>query len=227
MRSTRIAGLIFDLDGTLLDTLYDLQTAVNMTLTSLGYPTLSYDDVRVRVGKGFKNLMERSIPEKVSDEKLDEAVQIFKSNYSKCYMDKTKAYEGIELLIETLLDEGFQIGINSNKGDQYTKDLINKHFPGIDQNLVYGKREGYPIKPDPANNREIMEKMRLTESQVLYIGDSLVDLETGRNTRLQTVLCAWGFVDKEKLLEANPDYIIDNPAELLDIIFMKNGVTIW
>lgn len=227
MKSTRIVGLIFDLDGTLLDTLYDLNTAVNMTMTSLGYPTLTYEEVKVRVGNGFKNLMERCIPEKVSDERLDEIVEIFKKNYSTCYMNETKPYEGMELLIETLLDEGFQIGVNSNKGDKYTKDLIKKHFPGIDENLVYGKREGFPTKPDPVNNREIMEKTRLTESQVLYIGDSLVDLETGRNTRLQTVLCSWGFVEREKLVQANPDYIIDNPAELLDIIFMKNGVTQW
>lgn len=220
MKSTRIRGLIFDLDGTLLNTLYDLNTAVNETMTSLNYPTLSYDEVRVRIGNGFKVLMERCIPEKVSEERLDEITKLFVDNYSKVYLDKTVPYDGIALLLDTLNDEGIKIGINSNKGDKYTKDLIKKHFPFIDENLVYGKRDGYPTKPDPVNNREIMEKMRATESEVLYIGDSLVDLQTGKNSRLTTVLCSWGFVDKEKLKEANPDYLIDSPEELLDIIFM-------
>lgn len=220
MLKTRIRGIIFDLDGTLLNTLLDLTSAVNKTMEAYNYPTLTCDEVRARVGNGFRVLMEKCIPEKVSDEKLDEIVNTYANNYGSCYMDKTKPYEGIWLLIDTLLDEGIKIGVNSNKADKYTKDLIKKHFPRIEEKYVFGKREGFPTKPDPINNREIMENMGLCESQVLYVGDSLVDLETGRNTRLLTVLCSWGFVDKETLENASSDYLINSPEELLDIIYM-------
>lgn len=218
-----IKAVIFDLDGTVLDTLLDLKTAVNRVMNKFGYGEQSYEEVRNKVGSGFRNLMFRCIgKEDISDDELDRAENQMVIEYKDCYHDNTKPYEGIDELLSYLKDNNIQIAINSNKKDDYTKKLIELNFPFIDSKLVLGKREGYNVKPDPANNTELMEKMKVNKDEVLYVGDSLVDIKTARNSDLKAVSVSWGFVDKDRLIEAKPDYIIDRPAELIDIIDSLN-----
>ncbi|MGN1405891.1 MAG: HAD family hydrolase [Erysipelotrichaceae bacterium] len=218
-----IKAIIFDLDGTVLDTLLDLKTAVNRVMNKLGYREQSYEEVRNKVGSGFRNLMFRCIgKEDVSEEELDKAENQMVIEYKDCYHDNTKPYEGINELLTYLKGKDIKIAINSNKKDDYTKKLIELNFPFIDPDLVLGKREGYKVKPDPANNSELMEKMKVNTDEVLYVGDSLVDIKTARNSNLKAISVSWGFVDKEKLIEAKPDYIIDKPYELIDIIETLN-----
>ena len=214
-----IKAIIFDLDGTVLNTLLDLKTAVNRVMNKLGYCEQSYEEVRNKVGSGFRNLMFRCIgKEDISEEELDTAEKQMVIEYKDCYHDNTRPYEVINELLSYLKNNDIKIAINSNKNDDYTKKLIEINFPFIDLNLVLGKREGYNVKPDPANNTELMEKMQVKPEEVLYVGDSLVDIQTARNSSLKAVSVSWGFVDKDRLVQAKPDYIIDKPDELIDII---------
>ena len=216
-----IKGIIFDLDGTLLNTLGDLTSAVNKLMINNGYPTYSEDDVRIRIGKGFKNLISRCIPIEIEDCLLDKKVEEFKSYYFSNLIDKTKPYVGINELINELKKRDIKIGVNSNKGNEPTKELI-KYFFNLNDDYVLGKREGFNIKPDPANNNEIISKMNLNKDEILYVGDSSVDYLTGLNSNLKTVLVSWGFVDKKDLLVYDVT-IIDKPSELLSIIDKEEG----
>lgn len=218
-----IKAVIFDLDGTVLDTLLDLQTAVNRVMRKLGYREQSYEEVRNKVGSGFRNLMFRCIgKEDISDEELDRAESQMVIEYKDCYHDNTKPYDGVVEMLNYLKDKNIMIAINSNKKDDYTKKLTELNFPFINQELVLGKREGYKVKPDPANNSELMAKMQVSADEVLYVGDSLVDIQTARNSSLKAVSVSWGFVDRDRLVEAGPDYLIDKPNQLTDIIESLN-----
>lgn len=218
-----IKAVIFDLDGTLLDTLWDLKTAVNRVMTKLGYRQQSYEEVRTKIGSGFRNLMYRCIDKQdISEEELDTAENQMIIEYKSCYHDKTKPYEGIENLLNELIKMDIQIGVNSNKNDDYTKKLIELNFPYLNNDYILGKRKNFPIKPDPVNNTEILQKMKVQKEEVLYVGDSLVDIKTARNSNLKAIAVSWGFVDRDILKDNHPDYLIDKPEELIDIITKIN-----
>ena len=218
-----IKAIIFDLDGTVLDTLLDLKTAVNRVMDKLGYKEQSYEEVRRKVGSGFRNLMYRCIDkEDISETELDIAEKQMVIEYKDCYHEKTKPYDGINDLLNKLIDMNIQIGVNSNKNDDYTKKLIAISFPFIHEEYVLGKRPNYPVKPDPINNKELLEKMNVKKEEVLYVGDSLVDIKTAQNSGLKAISVTWGFVDKDILKANNPDYLIDKPSELIDIITTIN-----
>ena len=125
-------------------------------------------------------------------------------------------------MLGKLRDMNILLAINSNKNDDYTKKLIEINFPYIDINLVLGKRPGLPVKPDPINNSELLQRMNVQKEEVLYVGDSLVDIQTAKNSNLKAISVSWGFVDKEKLESGKPDYLIDKPQELVDIIIKIN-----
>ena len=218
-----IKGLIFDLDGTLLYTLPDLTKAINQTMDELHLKHQTMDDVRNKIGSGFKVLLSKCVPETYTDEEINKAVELYSHNYGLCYMEETKVYAGINELVNWCITNNLKLGVNSNKKDTYTKDLIKLHFPKIDQRYVYGKREGYPIKPNPSNNLEILKEMNLNNNEVLYIGDSGVDIKTGRNTNLKVIAVTWGYRDKELLEKENPDYLINKPKEIIKIIKEMNG----
>lgn len=213
-----IKGIIFDLDGTILDTVEDIKNSINLTLKDFNLNPISYEETKQKTGSGFKMLMQRAFPLNSDDATIDSAVEKFTYYYDLNYDKTTKAYKGINELIDYLLDHNYLIGINSNKKQEYTKKLVKKHFPNINQDYVFGKREGLPVKPDPINNLEIIKLMNLKHSEVLYVGDSDIDCKTARNSNLKLCAVSWGFRDKEILRQYNPDYLVDNPKEIINIL---------
>lgn len=213
-----IKGIIFDVDGTTLSTLYDIQESLNIVLNEAGYPSKTYDEVRLGIGRGSRNLIKDSLPKDSSDEIIDEITEKYIKKYGTHYNVKTKPYEGIQEVINELEKRDIVLGINSNKPDEFTKNLIKYHFPGNNFIAIIGSRKGIPNKPDPYSANEIVKIMGFDKSEVLYIGDSDSDVKTAKNAGLKVIGCLWGFRDLQTLTEAEADYIISKPEEILNYI---------
>ncbi len=211
-----LKGVIFDLDGTLLDTLKDLSYSVNHVLATYGYSEHCCEDYKLKIGKGFRNLLEVSFPEDCrDDDKISEGLKMFLETYDKNYMNKTAPYDGITDMLEILYKKGVKIGVNSNKRTDYTNHLINKFFPQIKFAGVFGEREGIPKKPDPQTALEIAGMMGLAPEEVIYIGDSGADIHTGKNAGMATGGVLWGFRGEEELSDNGTDYIMRVPEDIL------------
>jgi len=212
-----IKGIIFDLDGTTIDTLNELYISINQTLKNYGYPTKTKDEVRLGVGRGFRKLVETVVPEKLSEEKMAEIGHDYQESYTQNYL-KSTVYPEMPKLLKELQDRGILLAVNSNKSDRFTKALIAKNYPDIRFTAVYGRREGVPLKPDPTTAKEIADLMGLKTEEVLYVGDSDVDMRTGINAGMKTAGCLWGFRDRKTLTEAGADFILEKPEDLLKLL---------
>lgn len=212
-----IKGIIFDLDGTTVNTLNELYVSINQTLKEYGYPTKTLDEVRMGVGRGFRKLVEAVVPEKLDEEKLAEIGRSYQKAYTENYL-KSDVYPGMTDLLKELQERGIRLAINSNKSDRFTKALIAKNYPDIRFTAVYGGREGVPMKPDPTVAKQIAEQMGLEMEEVLYVGDSDVDIQTGRNAGMKTAGCLWGFRDRETLANAGADFFLEKPEDLLKLL---------
>ena len=212
-----IKGIIFDLDGTTIDTLNELYISINQTLKSYGYPTKTKDEVRLGVGRGFRKLVETVVPEKLSEEKIAEIGRDYQGSYTQNYL-KSTVYPEMPELMRKLQDRGILLAVNSNKSDRFTKALIAKNCPDIRFTAVYGRREGVPLKPDPTTAKEIADLMGLKTEEVLYVGDSDVDMRTGINAGMKTAGCLWGFRDRMTLIDAGADHILERPEDLLKLL---------
>lgn len=213
-----IKGIIFDLDGTLLDTLEDLGNSVNSILEDYGYPTFKTEDYKLKVGNGVKKLIERSFPITLKEDMMDEALEKFSYYYDKYCLEHSKPYPNIVKVLEILKDRGIKVAVNSNKIDAYTKDMIAKSFVGYPFVSVIGQRIAVATKPDPTSALEIRDIMAVEADEMLYVGDTEVDLQTAKNAGMKSVAVTWGFRPKDALLKAEPDYVIDDALELLDLL---------
>jgi phosphoglycolate phosphatase len=212
-----LKGVIFDLDGTLLNTLRDLAGSVNHVLAAYGYPQHSCEEYKTRIGKGFRNLLEVSFPDCSDEREISIALEMFLETYDQNYMKQTASYDGIPEMLEILGDRGVKIGVNSNKRTDYTNNLIHKFFPHIPFTGVFGEREGTPKKPHPQAALEIVEMMGLRPEETIYIGDSGTDIQTGKNAGMATAGVLWGFRDLVELRENGADYIIRTPREIIEL----------
>jgi phosphoglycolate phosphatase len=213
-----LKGVIFDLDGTLLDTLRDLADSVNYVLGAHGYPQHSYEDYRQKIGRGFRNLLEVSFPEEHrGDLEISEALEMFLKEYDQNYMNQTVPYDGISDLLALLGKKGIKVGVNSNKRTDYTNNLIHKIFPQIKFTGVFGERAGIPKKPHPQTALEIIAMMGLRPEETIYIGDSGTDIQTGKNAGMVTAGVLWGFRGLAELRENGADYIVRTPQEIIDL----------
>ena len=221
-------GIIFDLDGTLLDTINDLTDSVNDVMKIYGWKEYDSEACKMMVGNGFRKLIQRALPEeKQKDEMfLDEAVDQFSKAYQKRYLNKTIPYEGIFKLLGTLEEKGIKIAVNSNKRGDYTNALVNKYFSQFSWIAVYGEREreGIPKKPDPSAALEIANHMNLPAEEVLYIGDSKTDMETGQAAQVDTVGVTWGFRPREELEAFKPKLVAESPFQVIDFIKAVNHI---
>ena len=213
-----LKGVIFDLDGTLLDTLQDLSDSVNYVLAAYGYPQHSYAEYKMRIGRGFRNLLEVSFPEEHRGNKeISIALEMFLGKYDKNYMNRTVPYDGIPEMLDLLWEKGVKIGVNSNKRTDYTNNLIHKFFPQIKFTGVFGEREGIPKKPRPKAALEIVKMMGLHTEETIYVGDSGTDIQTGKNAGMATAGVLWGFRGLAELRDNGADYIIRAPQEIIDL----------
>lgn len=215
-------GIIFDLDGTLLNTIEDLTDSVNDVMDIYRFPRHDVNACKMMVGNGFRKLIARALPEdKQKDEIfIDEALAKFAQAYHKRYLNKTVPYDGILQMIQGLEQKGVLIAVNSNKRGDYTTALADKFFSENPMVAVYGEREseGIPKKPDPAAALQIAEQMHLPVSEVLYIGDSKTDMKTGQNAGMDTIGVAWGFRGPDELKENHATYIVEQPEDILNYV---------
>ena len=206
--------VIFDLDGTLLNTLEDLADSTNYIMRKFGYPERTLAEVRNFVGNGIRKLLERSAPKDAASEEIDRMFEQFKDYYGMHCADKTKPYAGIVELLDTLQKQGIKLAVVSNKADYAVKALCEQYFSGVFDEAV-GERAGIARKPAPDTVNEVLKNLQIDKSQAVYIGDSEVDVKTAQNAELDCLAVDWGFRDKEVLKEAGADIIVSTPTELL------------
>ena len=210
--------IIFDLDGTLINTIDDLGQACNHALSTCGYPTHKIEDYPRLVGNGINKLIERALPEEHrNEETVMQLRAFFVPYYDEHNCDLTYPYDGIPTLLETLKEQGHTLAVASNKYQAATEKIVAKLFPGI-FDVVLGERENVARKPDPQIVWDIVEMTGREGEKILYVGDSLVDANTARAAGCTLSLCTWGFEKKEQLSEFEPDYLIAHPKEILEIV---------
>ena len=214
--------IIFDLDGTLLNTIDDLGYACNYALEKTGYPTFPISAYPAKVGNGINNLIRRALPEAERTEaNIMRVREYFVPYYNEHNCDFTRPYDGMPEVLAELKAQGHKLAVASNKYQAATEKIVNHFFPGV-FDVIFGEREGVERKPNPQIVFDILailnDKM-VNDKNVNYIGDSLVDYETARNASVPFVACSWGFVAREKLVEAGISCIVDRPHEI--IFFIK------
>lgn len=212
-----IKAILFDLDGTLLDTLDDLTASVNHMLASFQYPARSRDFVREAVGNGVRNLIVRTLPGGENPARVDECLSVFRAHYSKNLDVMTRPYPGVTALLGALKEAGIRVGVVSNKYDGAVRALCEKHFGSL-ADVVLGEQPGFPKKPAPDSTLYAMRLMGAEPGNTVYVGDSDVDVTTARNAGLKCVAVSWGFRPRESLVEAGADAVIDDAAELLEAV---------
>lgn len=210
---------IFDLDGTLLDTIGDLAVACDYMLALRELPSHTIEEYRAMVGNGIMRLVERALPEELrTKEYVAEARRDFLEYYFDHIDIHTRPYEGVHTVLRTLQERGWRLAVASNKFDVGTKRLVAKFFPDIHFTSVYGNREGFPLKPDKALLDIIIEECNSTPEQCYMVGDSGVDMECARNAGTHSVGCSWGFRSREELVASGAEKIADTPLECLQIL---------
>lgn len=211
--------VIFDLDGTLLNTIGDLAVACNAVLALRGLPEHTYTEYCHFVGNGIMRLVERALPEEL---RTAENVAAVRADFVKYYTEHidihTEPYEGIPELIAELVRRGVSLAVASNKFQAGTEKLIRLFFPGVEFAAVFGQRPDVPLKPSPAVVEEILALTGVAKERVLYVGDSGVDIETAAAAGVRSAGVTWGFRDRGELEDAGARHIVDRPEELLELL---------
>lgn len=211
--------VIFDLDGTLLNTIADLAAATNYALGECGYPLHEVEAYRYFVGNGINKLFERALPEAERNEaNILKIRSLFVPYYNEHNADLSRPYPGIPQVLESLQQQGIQVAVASNKYQEATVKLIRQYFPEIRFTAIFGQREGVPAKPAPDVIFEIIEMAKVNKEEVLYVGDSCVDMQTGINAGVDTLGVSWGFRPRTELEAYHPTGIADRTGEILSFV---------
>ena len=212
--------IIFDLDGTLIDTRTDIANACNHALEQCGFPQRDIEEYNMLVGRGIDNLFRGAMPAiEVNEENVARMRSIFVPYYNEHGCDWTRPYDGIMDILEVLKDKGLHFAVASNKYQEGTRSLVEKFFGKYDFVKILGQREGRPIKPDPQIVDEAMEGVPgIRKDEVIYVGDSNVDMETGINAGVRTIGVTWGFRTREELEAYSPHALIDHPMQIVEFI---------
>ena len=207
-------NVIFDLDGTLLNTIDDLADAANWVCARHGWPLHTVEEYKRFVGNGIPRLVERFAPApERTPEGLARALEEFSERYGAHRADKTAPYAGMPELLKKLKAAGVRLAVCSNKADEFSQVIVAHYFPGIFE-VIRGNLPGTPVKPDPGVARGILEKLNARPEETLMVGDSDVDIRTGHNAGLKACGVTWGFRSRENLVNAGADFLADTPAEL-------------
>lgn len=214
-----IKAVIFDLDGTLLNTLEDLTESTNFALSAFGYPTRTIEEINSFVGNGVLKLIERALPNGDDNPDFYVCLKTFKDHYKHNMQNKTKPYEGIIDLLKKLKSKGIKTAIVSNKFDAAVKGLTEKYFKGlIDISAGENEAEGISKKPAPDMVLKVIDELKADKNSVVYIGDSDTDILTAKNSQIPCISVSWGFRTKEFLKQNGASTIIDTPSELLNLL---------
>ncbi|HVJ45786.1 MAG TPA: HAD-IA family hydrolase [Luteolibacter sp.] len=208
-------GLIFDLDGTLVDSLPGIAASLNHALEVSGFPGHVHADVRRFIGNGSWVLAKRAAPAGTPDEVIGGIEAAFKVHYDATWNLGTAPYAGVPELLVELQKRGHRLAVLSNKPHPFTRAIVDSLFPGITFDVVVGQRAGIPHKPDPAGAFEVVKAFGLPPEDCVLIGDSTIDLETARNAGIGSVAVTWGYHDRAPLEAASPDALVDDVASLL------------
>ena len=210
-----IHTVLFDLDGTLLNTIDDLADAGNWVCAQHGWPEFTVEQFKHMVGNGIPKLVERFSPENArTPEQLAATLAEFSARYDTHKEDKTAPYPGIPELLEQLQEKGMILAVASNKYQSATVKLISHYFPNIRFTAVFGQREGVNVKPDPTVVHDILDITRISREDVLYVGDSGVDMQTAANAGVTACGVTWGFRPRTELEEFHPAHIVDNATDI-------------
>lgn len=215
--------IIFDLDGTLLNTIADLAGSTNHALKQCGFPEHETGEYPFFVGNGINKLFERALPEgEKSEENVLRVRKEFVPYYDKHNADFSTPYPGIPELLKTLQEKGLMLAVASNKYQSATEKLIAHYFPAIRFVAVFGQREGITPKPDPTIVHDILSIAQTDKEDVLYVGDSGVDMQTAINSGVTSCGVTWGFRPRAELEAFKPDYMVDSPEEILSLGMCQN-----
>ena len=209
--------VIFDLDGTILNTLEDLAAAGNWICRRKGWPEHTVEGYRQLVGTGMRNLLRLLDPMGDSDPGLDDALAEYMDYYGQHCLEKTAPYPGIPALLAELKSRGVKLAVYSNKGDRFCGEIVEHFFPGV-FDVIRGKVDGVPVKPDPAGLALVMNALEAETATTLYVGDSNVDMETAKNGNLVSCGVTWGFRGRQELEEAGAVHLADTAEELQALI---------
>ena len=208
-------AVIFDLDGTLLNTLDDLANSTNYALSRFDYPTRTIEEVRQFVGNGVAKLIERAIPEGKNNPNFEKCLAIFKENYAQNMYNKTAPYNGIIEMLSNLKSKGIKIAVVSNKFDLAVKELCKKYFEGfIDFAAGENEAQGIKKKPAPDTVISVLKEFNFASEDAVYVGDSDVDIMTAKNSKMPCISVTWGFRDEKFLLENGATILINAPSEI-------------
>lgn len=218
MKEKKYDGVIFDLDGTLLNTLEDLKNSVNYVLSVCGMPQRSYEEVRHFVGNGVKRLMELSVPGGFDNPDFERAYGLFREHYVKHCNDLTDLYPGIRELLRTLKREGFRMAIVSNKYYEGVQALKEQYFTEY-LDVAIGEKEGIRKKPAPDTVLAALKELGLAKERAVYVGDSEVDLATAKNTGMDCITVGWGFRTRAEQERAGAKVFVDQPMEIMELLY--------
>jgi phosphoglycolate phosphatase len=212
-----IHAVLFDLDGTLADTLADLANATNWALAQLGCPTHLLDAYRYKVGDGARELCARALP---ADKQhfMDEAARLMRACYDKHCFELTRLYDGIPKLVSTLAERRYKLAVLSNKPDDFTKRMIQHYFKPSPFNAVRGQLPNVPLKPDPTAALQIAAELGVPPGQWLYLGDTNTDMRTAHASGMYPVGVLWGFRDREELVESGAQHLVGKPDDVLELL---------
>ena len=214
-----IKAVIFDLDGTLLDTLEDLANACNYALRSCGYKEHAVKDYVRFVGSGRYVLIQRILPEADRENKdiINKVLAFFDEYYGEHMLDTTKPYDGISGMIDELKKNNIRLAVVSNKPDEFAGEVVKKYFDDKFE-ITYGQRPNHAVKPDPRTVYEVIDYLKVSKEECVYVGDSDVDMLTAKNANVKSIGVAWGFRGEDELINGGANHIIQNPNELLELI---------
>lgn len=221
MSLTNAQAILFDLDGTLLDTLRDLADSGNAVLAGRGFPTHPLDAYRTFVGNGMASLARDIFPEghkPATDAEVEAVLSEYRAAYERNWRNTTTPFPGIAELLDRLVAEQVPIGVVSNKAHDFTVKCVEAFLGDWEWNVVLGHREGHPRKPDPAGALKAAAKLGVSPGECLFVGDSDVDMQTAKNAGMRTIGVAWGFRPVEELLAAGAERIVETPGELLELV---------
>lgn len=222
MNMNVVKAIIFDLDGTLLDTLHDIADSMNTVLFTQGYPIHEVSDYKNFVGSGANALVRRALPKTHQDEAtVASCTKLMRQEYAENYAKKTKPYDGIIDLLNELKKTGIQLCVLSNKIDQFTKGIVKKYFPLNYFDIVFGERPNIPPKPDPATAIQIAMKLNLLPHEIIFVGDSGIDMQTAHRAGNIAVGVLWGYGDKKDLISKGAKILLKTPQDLLPFIYPK------